>query len=271
MKTIHRRTLLSGITLLLNDLKALQPPFVTESQKEGLPLPSESWLVEGCQAFVIPAVTAPRMGLTPWVWYAPTLPKLPGLAEKWMFQRFTAAGIAVAGIDVGESYGSPSGRAIYTAFYRQLTAKRRFSRKPVLLARSRGGLMTLNWAAENAEKVGGFAGIYPVCNLSGYPGLEKASEAYGMTPEQLRLRLTKHNPVDRLAKLAKARVPMFAIHGDDDKLVPLGANSGEVAKRYSALGGKMQLIVPKGQGHSMWAGFFECVELVDFVVANAKG
>ena len=131
--------------------------------------------------------------------------------------------------------------------------------------------MTLNWAAEHADKVGGFAGIYPVCNLSSYPGLEKASEAYGMTQEQLRLRLTKHNPIDRLATLAKARVPMFAIHGDDDKLVPLDANSGEVDRRYRAQGGTMKLIVPKGQGHSMWAGFFECVELVDFVLANAMG
>ena len=39
--------------------------------------------------------------------------------------------------------------------------------------------------------------------------------------------------------------------------------------RYQALGGKMQLIVPAGQGHNMWPGFFQCQELVDFVIANA--
>ena len=32
-----------------------------------------------------------------------------------------------------------------------------------------------------------------------------------------------------------------------------------------ALGGAMQLIVPRGQGHNMWTGFFKCQELVDFV------
>ena len=32
----------------------------------------------------------------------------------------------------------------------------------------------------------------------------------------------------------------------------------------------MELIVPKGQGHNMWNGFFECQKLVDFVIANAK-
>ena len=51
----------------------------------------------------------------PWVWYAPTLPGLPGPEEKWMFQKFLDAGIAIAGIDVGESFGSPSGRAIYSS------------------------------------------------------------------------------------------------------------------------------------------------------------
>ena len=33
----------------------------------------------------------------------------------------------------------------------------------------------------------------------------------------------------------------------------------------------MQLIVPNGQGHNMWKGFFHCQELVDFVITHAKG
>ena len=54
-------------------------------------------------------------------------------------------------------------------------------------------------------------------------------------------------------------------------MIPLfEANSGEVRKRYETLGGEMQLIVPAGQGHNMWPGFFQCQELVDFVIANAK-
>jgi len=53
----------------------------------------------------------------------------------------------VAGVDVGESYGSPQGRTGFSALYRELVEQRRFSRKPVLLARSRGGLVLYNWAA----------------------------------------------------------------------------------------------------------------------------
>lgn len=91
-----------------------------------------------------------------------------------------------------------------------------------------------------------------------------------MPPDELSSRLAEHNPIDRLAALAKAGVPLFAIHGDNDKVVPLDANSGEMRKRYEALGGKMQLIVPLGQGHNMWTGFFQCQELVDFVLAQVK-
>ena len=57
---------------------------------------------------------------TPWVWYAPTLRGLPGKEETWMFERFLKAGIAIAGVDVGESYGSPKGREIFSALYKHL-------------------------------------------------------------------------------------------------------------------------------------------------------
>jgi len=258
------------ITLAALLLAPLAVLYAAEAPQKALPLPGEVFLVEGRTAFVIPPQVEPGNRPIPWVWYAPTLPNLPGDAEFWMFKRFTQAGIAIAGIDVGESCGSPDGRALYSAFHGQLTRNRRFAPRAVMLGRSRGGLMTLSWAAENADKVAGFAGIYPVCNIVSYPGVAKASDAYGMTAAELSARLAEHNPIDRLGALAKAGVPLFAIHGDSDKVVPLETNSGEMQKRYEALGGKMQLVVPPGQGHNMWAGFFQCQDLVDFVVAQVN-
>jgi hypothetical protein len=64
---------------------------------------------------------------------------------------------------------------------------------------------------------------------------------------------------------------MFYIHGDEDQVVPLETNSGLVASRYNELGGPVQLVVPKGQGHNMWPGFFQCEELVDFLIEQATG
>ena len=187
-----------------------------------------------------------------------------------MLQKFLDAGVAIAGIDVGESFGSPQGRAIFTAFYRDLVDNRDFSAKPCLLARSRGGLMLYNWAVEHPGSVGGIAGIYPVCDLRSYPGIDKASPAYEMTARQLTDALVQHNPVERVEALARARVPVLHIHGDVDTIVPLEPNSGELASRYRQFGGAMKLVVIKGQGHNMWPGWFQNQELVDFVITNAR-
>ena len=130
--------------------------------------------------------------------------------------------------------------------------------------------MLYNWAAKNPGKVACIAGIYPVCDLRSYPGLGKACGAFGMTEAQLAESLHNHNPIERLKNLAKAKIPIFHIHGDSDTTVPLEANSGAVAKRYRELGGNMELVVPEGQGHNMWDGFFHCQRLVEFVVENAK-
>ena len=224
--------------------------------------------IDGNAAFII----VPKKGLpgpTPWVFYAPTLRGLPGTEENWMFRQFLEVGMAIAGIDVGESYGSPLGRAIYNVMHEQLVAEYGLDTKACLLARSRGGLMLYNWAVENPEKVKCIVGIYPVCSLESYPGLQEASRAYGMTEKQLAVNLAQHNPIDRLAPLAQARVPIFHIHGDIDKVVPLETNSALFARRYEEAGGKMKLKIARGQGHTMWKGFFECQELVDFVIEHA--
>lgn len=258
-----RRWLAAGSTLVAAALDAADGTKV-------LPLPGEQFAVAGRPAFLIPAPRAAAEKARPWVWYAPTLPPYPGDAEKWMFQQFLAAGIAIAGIDAGESYGSPAGRIVFTQLHAELTTSRGYASRPVLLGRSRGGLQLLAWAADHPDQVAAFAGIYPVCNLASYPGLAKAAPAYELTVAQLTATLAQHNPVDRLAALARARVPLFLLHGDADKTVPLELNSALVRDRYVALGGPVELIVPPGQGHSMWSGFFQSAALVAFVQAHAR-
>jgi pimeloyl-ACP methyl ester carboxylesterase len=129
--------------------------------------------------------------------------------------------------------------------------------------------MLYNWAVEHPSCVACVAGIYPVCTLNTFPRIAKAAAAYGMTEDELSVKIAEHNPIDRIESLAKARVPLYHIHGDSDDVVPLETNSGELAKRYRQLGGTMTLNVVKGQGHNMWPGWFECQELVDFVIENA--
>ena len=100
-----------------------------------LPIKGEVFGIQGRTAFLILPQKPVAGKPIPWVWYAPTLPGLPATSEKWMFERFLKAGIAIAGVDVGESYGSPEGRAVYTALYDELVTKRGLDKQACLLAR----------------------------------------------------------------------------------------------------------------------------------------
>lgn len=235
-------------------------------------LPGESFLVDGRPAFIMWPEESKRTKPQPWIFYAPTLPPYPDQAEKWMHEKFLAAGIAVAGIDVGEAYGSPEGRKGFDAFYKEVTERRSLATKPCLLGRSRGGLWMSSWGANNADKVAGLAGIYPVYDFRTYPGLEAAAPAYGVTAAELKERNKEFNPIERVVNLAKAKVPVFIIHGDMDTVVPLKENSAELLERYRSIGAEklVELVVAEGQGHNFWEGFFQCQPLVDFAIARAK-
>lgn len=245
--------------------------FADDSVKT-LILPGEAFLVEGRPAFILfPKGDAPKEP-RPWIFYAPTLSGYPDEHEKWMHQQFLDAGIAVAGIDVGEGYGSPKAQRLFSAFYDEMTRKRGYALKPCLLGRSRGGLWVTSWACENPDKVAGIAGIYPVFDLRTYPGLATAAPAYELTQGQLAEKLTQFNPIERVSRLAKAKIPALFIHGDQDTVVPLKENSAQFKLNYQQenAGDLVTLIVAKGQGHNFWEGFFRCQELVDFTIARAK-
>jgi pimeloyl-ACP methyl ester carboxylesterase len=239
---------------------------------KALILPGEAFLLAGRPAFVLLPAEGKRSKPQPWIMYAPTLPGYPDEHEKWMHEQFLAAGVAVAGIDVGEAYGSPASHEPMTALYKELVDRRGFAAKACLLGRSRGGLWVSSWGSAHPEWVSGIAGIYPVFDFRTYPGLANAAPAYGLKPQELEQKLGELNPIERVAALAKAKVPAYFIHGDDDRVVPLKENSAEFVARYRAAGVEelATLNVAKGQGHNFWEGFFRCRELVDFAVKQAR-
>ncbi len=237
-----------------------------------LDVPREELTVADRPAFVMWPPKALRSTPQPWVFYAPTLPGYPDEAERWMHERFLMHGIAVAGVDVGEAYGSPRSHQAFDALYDMLVGQKGFASKPCLLGRSRGGLWTSSWALAHPERVAGIAGIYPVYDLRSYPDLAKAAPAYGLTAEELESRLAEFNPVHRLGELAQARIPVCLVHGDVDHVVPLEQNSHEFLRHYREAGVEslLRLIVLKGQGHNYYHGFFRSRELVDFVIDRAR-
>jgi pimeloyl-ACP methyl ester carboxylesterase len=229
---------------------------------------SQSLEINGHPAFVMnPENPAPGK---PWVFYGPTLPAYPDRAESWMHQQFLKAGIAIAGVDVGEAYGSPVVLPVFDDLYTKMQ-ELGFAKKPVLLGRNRGGLWVSSWAVKNPQIVTAIAGIYPVYDVSTYPGLKRAASAYQMTADELQTRLPEVNPIEKASILAKHQIPVFIIHGEEDTVVPLAENSGRLEQIYkqNQAGDLITLQRIKDQGHSFWPGYFNSRELVDFVIKQA--
>jgi pimeloyl-ACP methyl ester carboxylesterase len=233
----------------------------------------ESFVLKGKAAFVMnPKASADADSVAkPWVFYAPTLAGYPDSHETWMHQQFLDAGIGVAGIDVGEAYGSPLAFEFFDALHDEMT-NRGFARKPVLLGRSRGGLWVSSYAIHHPDRVAAIAGIYPVFDFTTYPGIDRAAGAYGLTPEALIASAARLNPIARAGELADAKIPVYIIHGNDDKVVPMDANSAALQKAYFQAGAGDLITLQRidGQGHNFWEGFFHCQPLVDFVIEHAK-
>lgn len=254
-------------------LGVISIPFASLAGPQRLKLPdTETLTIEGRPAFLFLPPENKRATPQPWIFYAPTLPGLPDEGERWMHEQFLAAGIAVAGVDVGEAYGNPKSQPIFDALFRELTEKRAFAAKPCLFGRSRGGLAVSSWAIHNPARIAGIIGIYPVFDFRSYPGIEKAAPAYDLTPAELTARNDELNPIARIATIAKAKIPVMLIHGDSDKLVPLEQNSAEFVRRYREAGAEslVKITILPGQGHNMFEGFFHSQELVDFAIARAR-
>jgi pimeloyl-ACP methyl ester carboxylesterase len=243
----------------------------TVAAQEALPKTAEVFDVNGHKAVLYAAPKPPRS--KPWVWYAPTLKGGLSLAgRKMYFEAFMKAGISLAGYDLGEVRGAPGSTAKFTLFYEAMV-KRGFSAKPILLGQSRGGMMTLAWAFRNPDKIRAWVGIYPVCNLASWPLKNSKPQTladFALPEPELLAGLKEFNPIDNLAGLAANKVPMFAVHGDSDVVVPYDDNTKLLKERYEAAGGSFSVRIILGEGHKVTPSFFECQELVDFVLQQVR-
>jgi pimeloyl-ACP methyl ester carboxylesterase len=167
-------------------------------------------------------------------------------------------GFHLAYIDVANLYGSPKAVARFDLLYAHLTQTVGLSKRPALMGFSRGGLIIYNWAAKNPQKVSCIYADAPVCDVKSWPAGQGASpgspddwqrclQAYDMTQEQMLQ--WQGNPLDHVAVLTAAGVPVLHVCGDVDKTVPIAQNSDLFIKRYRELGGKAEYILKPGIGH----------------------
>ena len=76
------------------------------------------------------------------------------------------------------------------------------------------------------------------------------------------------NPVDNLAPLAAAKVPLLHVYGDADDVVPPDENTLLLAERYRKLGGSIELIAKPGIGHHPH-GLADSAPIVEFILKHA--
>jgi Prolyl oligopeptidase family len=212
-----------------------------------------------------------------WVWTFPFWLSINDghgqLQHRFYAERLLAAGFHLAGIDVGTSCGSPSAAAVCQEFYQELVSRHGLNRRARLIVQSNGGLIGYAWAFRHADGVERIAGICPATDFRTWPLLpnvvafpERGLD-YGLTHEQLAARITQFNPIDNLRPLAEAGVKILHIHGDQDDLVPLPANSLGLAARYKKLGGSAEIVVLKGLGHG-GTPLYESAPLLSFLLAD---
>jgi pimeloyl-ACP methyl ester carboxylesterase len=190
---------------------------------------------------------------------------VPKLLEKGFFHVH---------IKVGNTFGCPAALKHFDAFYRAI-AEKGLAKKGTLIGISRGGLYAYNWAVQNPDKVVCIYGDAPVCDFKSWPagkGEGKGSpedwqaliKFYGFKDEAAAL-VWKGNPVDNLAPLAQARIPLIHVVGDIDDVVPVKENTAIVERRYRELGGEIKVIHKPDVGHHPH-GLDDPQPLVDFII-----
>jgi putative heme-binding domain-containing protein len=171
------------------------------------------WGITG-MAVIVPSSAAPGK---PWVFRAGALGR-----EEMVDRGLLARGFHVVIAPLTAQSGAV--REQWDATYKFLT-ERGFSRKPVLEGTGSAAGEAYAWAIENPEKVACIYGRNPV----------------------LRSLMSKTPPLENLAPLAKAGVPLIHDCGSLDPW--LDDQTRVVEKRYKQLGGTITVFINEGEGH----------------------
>ena len=220
---------------------------------------------------------------------------LPGRPWVWRGEFFGAfadadvalvkAGWHLAYLKVPDLFGSPTAIAKWETFHAAMVSDYRLHPRPGLIGLSRGGLYCLNWAAAHPDKTLAVYLDNAVCDFKSWPGGKakglgkgprsagewtKLLAAYGFKDDFEAIGY-KLNPVDNLASLAKAKLPLLLVYGDADMVVPVQENSEVVYEQYRKLGGPVERVVKPGQDHHPH-GLKDVTPVVEFFTKalNAK-
>ncbi|MDR1221314.1 MAG: GDSL-type esterase/lipase family protein [Tannerella sp.] len=197
------------------------------------------------------------------------LPDKPSEGNPWIWRpaffghepqadlALLAKGWHVVYHDLTHLYGSPGAVASGYEFYSFLTKSYRLNPKTVPEGFSRGGLFAFNWAAAYPDLTACIYVDAPVCDFKSWPAAgnpdhpsslwKDCLNEYGFSKEEAWK--YDRNPVDNVSRLKQAGIPVIAVCGEDDDVVPYKDNMGLIRQRYLALGGHVQVILKPGVKH----------------------
>ncbi|WPJ97983.1 alpha/beta fold hydrolase [Coraliomargarita algicola] len=201
----------------------------------------------------------------PWVWRARFWGHEPQF-DIAMLER----GYHVVYCDVSGLYGSPEAVARWNAFYNYLRFEHLFADRAVLEGMSRGGLIVYNWAAANPDKVAAIYADAPVMDFKSWPGINDAILARYGFKDQAEATAYTGNPIDNLAPLAKAGIPILHVVGDADEVVPVAENTAIAEARYHTMGGTFKVIHKPDAGHHPHS-LEDPQPIVDFIIQHSQG
>ncbi len=213
-------------------------------------------------------------------------PKTPAPGNPWIWRTeffghepqadlaLLARGWHVAYMNAQDMYGAPKAMKLFNDFYAYLVTRANLAKRVVLEGFSRGGLYAFNFAAAHPTRVAALYLDGAVLDIKSWPGRNRDSKewqeclaAYELT--EAMLPAFKRNPIDLVAQVVIGKVPILAIAGDADEVVPFQENTGELERRYKAAGGFIQVIVKPGGKHHPHS-LVDPQPIVDFILTNAK-
>jgi len=206
----------------------------------------------------------------PWLWRA----------RFWGYRpevdlALLAQGYHLVYMDVAEMLGNQEAVGHWNDFYKLLTTTYHLNRKAEMEGMSRGGMYVYAWAEQNPDKVAAIYADAPLCDVKSLLALHNgqpesarwkmAVDAFGFHDVKEALAY-RGSPIDNLAPLAKAGVPLLHVVGGADTVVPVEENTRIMEQRYKALGGSIQVIVKPGVGHVH--GLDDPMPIIEFLVAH---
>jgi hypothetical protein len=176
-------------------------------------------------------------------------PKKPAAGNPWIFRADAVRrDDTVSFAMLNKGYFIVTGAVSYNAdgpvlaqwnkIYKYLTGFG-FSPKPTISGNGGAAGEALAWAIANPDKVAGIYMVNPILKSKG---------------------ILKTMPIDTLAPLVKAKIQVLFVCGADDP--SLDEQALVAQKRYKQLGGKITVIVKKGEAHYIPQGDAEAVAFI---------